>query len=152
MRHARRPIVGQKQRAGFALGEHAAQLTGRSVDQHHVGMRRSVGAGLQEGGGGAVCVDELDRQCTRGQVRHLVRQRLDALGHFHRRHLGVHRRTLAGIDHQRVLAVFGERRAQALQQHAAEGHVRVRHHGHEANAGVGEQSAQAVGLVQRCGA
>jgi len=80
------------------------------------------------------------------------RQRFDAFGQLHRRHLGVHRRALARIDHQGVLAVLGKGRAQAFEQDAAKGDVRVRHHRHEAHTGMCEEAAQPVCLVQRSGA
>ena len=50
------------------------------------------------------------------------------------RHLAGRAGALGGVDHERVRAVLGEGGAQALEQHAAEGDVRVRDHRHEAQA------------------
>ena len=50
-----------------------------------------------------------------------------------------------------VAPVLGERRAQALEQHPAERHVRIRDDGHEADARMREQGRRPCGLVEQGG-
>jgi hypothetical protein len=112
-------------------------------------MRRGFDDGVKEGRGRTGRVDEADRQAARGHVGDTRRERLDALGQIEQGHLGMLARALAGIDDQRVLAVFGERRAEAFEHDAAERDVRVRDDRHQTHPRMREEAAQAIGLVER---
>ena len=59
------------------------------------------------------------------------------------------RSAMEGMEGSLIRAVFAEGGAEALEHDAAERDVRVRDDRHETNAGVREEAAQAVGLVER---
>ena len=135
------PVLGE-QRSGTAPrprpSRRGARTAGRArragVDEHDVACGAASAIACSKPLGRTGRIDEADRQAARRQVGNPLRQPLDALAEVDQRHLAGRAGALGGVDHERAGAALGEGGAQALEQHAAEGDVRVRDHRHEAQA------------------
>ena len=107
--------------------EQAAQLGRAGVHEHDVAVRRRLGDALQEARGSSRAdVDEAQRQAARGEVGDL--RPTSRSMHAPRSTSAISPAlagALGGIDDEARRAALGERGAEPLEQHAAEGDVRV---------------------------
>ena len=137
-----RSAADQQHRAGAAADKHAAQVDRACVQQQHIGPRRGAAQRLEKTSQRRAAVEVVQRQATRGQVRDLGRQGLDAGRQVNRGKFMRRRRRVSRVHHQRVQPLLGKRRAKPLHHHTGIADLRVVDQRHEAQ--------PAGGSLRRC--